>query len=413
MSVVMPTGRRMSARSDGMGRHEVTRMPPVMVPMFTVTAGRSSPAPDAVRNRSASGDRRRDRRGRLERHLLQVALRQSSAHAQQSMALTPRWTCAPWAGAPAASTSTHIRPFRRSGTTRGEPTSPQMLASPLAWATCSSSQPVPREPIFSSPARSARSRPDQASRCSPAARRRAASRPCRLHVAHAAAVELCPAAHRRAAVPSRQLLEQRKGIEMAVEDQASAWPAALRRPTRLTDARRRLDALRDLQAGSAQEGSATCATLVGVARRIGRRHGDQAARDVDQPFARVDAGWRARCGSMLAISGFCSRRSTSGSSWRAPEADQEVDDGDEGEGLERAEGGWRTAPCAAPCDPLTEITAPSEENLMSCTKLERAAAGSCGWPEAAIDALERLDRRQPEQRAPPRWLTGTLWMPER
>ena len=83
------------------------------------------------------------------------------------MALVPLWTWAPCAGDPVASISTHIRPFSPKRTTRGEPTSPQMLASPRACGTFSSSQPDPSDPMFSSsPASVSTISPAQASRCS-------------------------------------------------------------------------------------------------------------------------------------------------------------------------------------------------------------------------------------------------------
>ena len=62
---------------------------------------------------------------------------------------------------------------------------------------------------------------------------------------------------------------------------------------------------------------------------------------------------------------------------------------------------------------LTEMTAPSEENLMSCTKLEASGGRVMRIACGSTMRLNDWNGVRPSTWAASRWPLGTLWMPER
>src|ERR1700730_7167793 len=138
-SVVTPTGSRISARAMAWVGTRLGEVPPSMVPIFTVTRESvwASPAPDSASEISLALLMASVTAAGAWKGMASSSFSRSSASLSRSMALLPRWTCAPCAGDPVASTSTHIRPFSPKRTILGEPTSPQMLASPRACGICS------------------------------------------------------------------------------------------------------------------------------------------------------------------------------------------------------------------------------------------------------------------------------------
>jgi hypothetical protein len=205
------------------------------------------------------------------------------------MAFVPLCTCAPWAGEPVASTSTHIRPFSPKRTTLGEPTSPQMLASPAACGY-----------VLEQVARAQRAHvllvagqgqhdlavPGVAVlRQQQGGQQRAGD--AALHVADAAAVELAVLQHpaQRRHGPGR----------FSRSGKVSRWPLKIRRRPgprhgcdRPGETMRGSGSTRSISMPgiSRSRASATCADVERVARRVGRGDSDQALRDFDQAIER-------------------------------------------------------------------------------------------------------------------------------
>jgi len=83
------------------------------------------------------------------------------------------------------------------------------------------------------------------------------------------------------------VLEDREGVEMAVEDQPPAGPRGPDAADQALHPRRRFDDF-DLDAGNLlQQRLGDLGDLLGVARWIGRGDGDQPLRDGNQPVERA------------------------------------------------------------------------------------------------------------------------------
>ena len=141
----MPAGRRMSTLARAAAGMRFMAVPPATWPMLTVTCASvsASPAPPSGSEMGRAAAMAAVTAAGAMTGMPRSLQTASSAARRRSMALTPRWTWAPWPGRPAASSSIQRKPFSPKRITAGDPASPMMTASPRVAGTWVSSQCAP------------------------------------------------------------------------------------------------------------------------------------------------------------------------------------------------------------------------------------------------------------------------------
>src|SRR4029450_299913 len=152
--------------------------------------------------------------------------------------------------------------------------------------------------------------------------------------------------------------------------------------------------------------------FVGVTRRGGRGDGDQPLRRGDQRVARHLDVARQLLAKVPGHHRFCRRRSHQRIAMASGQQMKKYTTAMKGK---VSSGRKLVAESSMPRRVIsfTEITAPSDENLMSCTKLE--ASGGTVMRTACGRTMRRNDCTglSPSTCAASRWPLGTAWMPAR
>ena len=291
-AAVSPAGMRRSSRAEAVSATRLAARPPSMVPILTVTAPkvRVSPAPEIGSETGAALAIAAAISGGPAISSPASACRRASPLISVSIALLPRWTWAPCAGLPVAARSSHSMPFSPKRSTRGEPASPQIIASPRISGTVSIRNPVPAVPmVSSSPARARTISPAQALAVL-RHQRQGEHRACdpALHVRNAAAVEppVPDCAGQRISAPGAGIAD-RVGVQMSAEHQPSARRGALEDGNDVGD-RRDLRMAGDFNAVDLREQlGADRSDGGGIARRAGAGRAHQKGGRRDQSLARL------------------------------------------------------------------------------------------------------------------------------